>query len=74
MVSALVDLDRRRVDVEPFEKLAQHFTLSGDELGMEFTFDSFEVFTDQRACSKHLDLLCTSVQGRVRLVRWGWAR
>ena len=63
MVSALVDLDCRRVDVEPFEKLAQHFTLGGDELGMEFTFDGFEVFTDQRACSKHLDLLAQVFKG-----------
>ena len=63
MVSALVELDRRRVDVEALKKLAQHFALGGDELGMELTFHGFEVFTDQRACPHCLDLLAQGVKG-----------
>ena len=54
MVAALVNLERRRVDVEALEQLAQHLALGGDELRMEFAFHGFEVFCDQRACSKCL--------------------
>ena len=73
MVAALVNLDRRCVDVEALEQLAQHLALGGDELRMELTFHGFEVFSDQRACSKCLDPLtqvlkgsCTALGGAMR--------
>ena len=81
MVAALVDLDRRHVEVEAFEELAQHLALGGDELGMEVTFHGFEVFADQRACSKCIDPLaqrfkgtCAALGGALRgdVKYWHW--
>jgi len=85
IVSALVEFDRRRVDVETFEQLAQHFVLDGDEVGMGVTFHRFEVSAHPRAGSEGIDLLaqvfkgsCASL-GAVR-TKWpaaaygGWVR
>ena len=62
MVSAASELDRRYIDVEALEQLAQHFALGLDEPLMQFALHAFEVFSNERSGAKCVNVRAQPLQ------------
>ena len=60
MQSALADLHRWHIYVEALQQLAQHLALGLDEPLMELAFHALEVFPDEGAGAKCIDVLAQS--------------